>query len=137
VSGQRALRALLPICPEVRHVLHRDLLNRNVLVARDASRLEAVFDWGCSLAGDFLYEVAWLTFWGPWYPALDGLNVRRIFQDHYQSIALEVEHFEPRLVCYELHIGLEHIAYAAFSDRKEHQQKIARRTLQVLEYASH
>jgi len=133
VSGERALRSRLGACPEVRHVLHRDLLNRNVLVAADASRLEAVFDWGCSLAGDFLYEVAWLTFWAPWYPALDALDARRVVEAHYAASGLAVEHFEERLACYELHIGLEHMAYAAFTRRADDQRAVARRTLQVLE----
>jgi len=133
VSGEGALRSLLPACPEGRHLLHRDLLNRNALVAADGARLEAVFDWGCSLAGDFLYELAWFTFWGPWYPALDAINVRRVFEDHYEAIGLGVEHFDQRLACYELQIGLEHIAYAAFTGREADQRAIARRTRQVLE----
>ncbi|HZT42613.1 MAG TPA: phosphotransferase [Chthonomonadaceae bacterium] len=136
VSGERALRSLLPDCPEMRHVIHRDLLNRNVLVAHDASRLQAVFDWGCSLAGDFLYELAWFTFWAPWYPALNALDVRRVFQDHYRSLGLEVENFDRRLACYEIHIGLEHIAYTAFTGRKADQQDVVRRTIQVLESTS-
>src|SRR5262249_43999400 len=130
VSGESTLRSLLWACPEVRHLLHRDLLNRNVLVAGDSSRLEAVYDWGCSMAGDFLYEVAWLTFWAPWYPALEALNFRQVIQKHYQSIGLVVEHFDERLSCYELQIGLEHIAYAAFTGRDDHEQAIAHRTLQ-------
>lgn len=134
VAGESALRARLEFCPEVRHLLHRDLLNRNVLVVEDASRLEAVFDWGCSLAGDFLYEVAWLTFWAPWYPALEALDVRRAFQAHYRSLGLVVEHFEERLTCYELQIGLEHIAYATFTGRDDDQQAIARRTQAILEH---
>jgi hygromycin-B 4-O-kinase len=133
LAGESALRSRLFACPEVRHLLHRDLLNRNVLVAKDASRLEAVFDWGCSLAGDFLYEVAWLTFWAPWYPALAAIDFGRVIRDHYQRLGLVVEHFEERLCCYELHIGLEHIAYAEFTGREEHQQATVRRTLQVLE----
>ena len=136
VAGERALRSLLWACPEVRHVLHCDLLNRNVLVADDASRLEAVFDWGCSIAGDFLYEVAWLTFWAPWYPALEAIDFRRVIGDHYQSIGLAVEQFDQRLSCYELHIGLGHIAYAAFTGRDDHQHAITRRTLQILESRS-
>jgi aminoglycoside phosphotransferase (APT) family kinase protein len=133
VRAERALRSLLWACPEVRHVLHRDLLNRNVLVAQDASRLEAVFDWGCSVAGDFVYEVAWLTFWAPWYPALHAMDFRRVVQEHYGAIGLGVENFDQRLTCYEMHIGLEHIAYAAFTKRHDHQHAIARRTLQILE----
>ncbi len=136
VSAERTLRSLLGACPEVRHVLHRDLLNRNVLVANDALRLEAVFDWGCSMAGDFLYEVAWLTFWAPWHPALEAVDFRRVIQDHYETIGLRVENFDQRLACYELHIGLEHIAYAAFTGREDHQHAIARRTLQILERLS-
>jgi hygromycin-B 4-O-kinase len=136
VSGERAMRDLLPACPEVRHLLHSDLLNRNVLVAEDASRLEAVFDWGCSLAGDFLYEVAWFTFWAPWYPALEALDFRQEVRSHYETIGLRVEDFERRLACYELHIGIGHLAYAAFSRREEHLQSIARRTRRVLQSAS-
>jgi hygromycin-B 4-O-kinase len=135
VSGERALRSLLGACPEVRHLIHRDLLNRNVLVADDASRLDAVFDWGCSVAGDFLYEVAWFTFWEPWYPALATIDFRRAIADHYQTIGLEVQNFDRRLACFELQIGLEHIAYATFTGREEDRRAIARRTLQVLETA--
>lgn len=134
VAGERAVRSLLWACPEVRHVLHRDLLHRNVLVAADASRLEAVFDWACSLAGDFLYEVAWFTFWAPWYPALDALDVRRVIQDHYGTIGLVVENFDQRLACYELQIGLEHLAYAAFTDREDDLHAVTRRTLLLLEH---
>src|SRR5205807_2481811 len=107
VSGERALRSFLPACPAVRHLVHADLLNRNVLVADDAARLEAVFDWGCSVAGDFLYEVAWFTFWAPWHPALDALDFRRVIEEHYEAISLPVEHFGQRLACYELQISLE------------------------------
>ncbi len=132
-SGHSTLRSLLDACPEIRHIVHRDLLNRNVLVADNASRLEAVFDWGCSLAGDFLYDIAWFTFWAPWYPALESIDFRRVVTDHYETIDLEVANFDQRLGCYELHIGLEHIAYATFTGREENQQAIARRTIQILQ----
>ncbi len=136
VSGERAMRSLLWACPEVRHLLHRDLLHCNVLVAADASRLEAVFDWGCSLAGDFLYEVAWLTFSAPWHPALAAIDVRRVIQDHYETIGLAVKHFDQRLACYELQIGLEDLAYAAFTGREDDLQAVARRTRQLLDLAA-
>ncbi len=41
-TGQRAFSGLVEACPEIRHVVHGDLLNRNVLVAPDGSRLTAV-----------------------------------------------------------------------------------------------
>jgi hygromycin-B 4-O-kinase len=132
-AGREALVALLPACPDARHVIHRDLLNRNVLVAQDASRLEAVFDWGCSLAGDFLYELAWMTFWAPWYPGLAAIDVRGRFRTHYDSIGLDVLQFDERLACYELQIGLEHIAYATFTDRHADRQVVCDRTREVLQ----
>lgn len=134
-AGERVLRSLLPACPEVRHGVHRDLLNRNALVAEDGSRLEAVFDWGCSLAGDFLYEVAWFTFWAPWYPALAALDFRQRVLEHYQAIGLEVPRFEERRAAYELQIGLEHIAYCTYSGREADRRDVARRTMEVLKAA--
>lgn len=136
VRGERAMRDLLWACPETRHLLHRDLLNRNVLVADDSSRLEAVFDWGCSLAGDSLYEVALFTFWEGWHPALQAVDFRHVIQAHYGAIGLQVEHFAQRLTCYELHIGLEHLAYAAFTGRGEHLDAMAARTLRALDSTS-
>ncbi len=71
VDAFARMEPLVDVCPEVRHLIHSDLLHGNVLVADD--RVAAVFDWQCALAGDFLYDVAWLTFWtrGPSLAALD------------------------------------------------------------------
>lgn len=136
VEGERVLRSLLPLCPEIRHIIHRDLLNRNVLVSADATRLEAVFDWGCSLAGDFLYEIAWLTFWAPWHPAIHTLSLRQAVPEYYASMGIQIENCEQRLSCYELHIGLEHIAYCAFSSRPDDLEAVTQATAQVLDRLS-
>lgn len=50
------LQHLADVCPEERHLIHDDLLNRNVLVEDD--RIVALLDWGSSKYGDFLYDVA-------------------------------------------------------------------------------
>ncbi len=60
------LRPLVNQMPEKRYLIHSDLLNYNVLVS--GNRLSAVLDWGCSTYGDFLYDVATLRIWTPWYP---------------------------------------------------------------------
>jgi len=136
LAAEQAMRSLVDACPELRHVMHRDLLNRNVLVADDGTGLEAVFDWGCSLAGDFLYEVALLSFFSPWFPALARIDVPRAVADHCDLVGLRVEDFEPRLACYELHVGLEHIPYAVFTNRPDHLRAITRRTAEILERRS-
>ena len=132
VAGEREMRALTASCPEFRHVIHMDLLNRNVLVSGDGTRLEAVFDWGCSAYGDFLYDVAWFTFWAPWHPAIDAVGFRDVVTRHYQRTALAVPMMDERLRCYELHIGLVHLAYCAFAGRDGDLQEVAQRMAGLL-----
>jgi hygromycin-B 4-O-kinase len=114
-------------------VVHGDLLNRNVLVPADGSRLTAVFDWACCAYGDFLYEVAWFIFWAPWRPGLAAIDFRTVILRHYHATGIEVPRFGERLRCYELHIGLTHLAYCAFArDRGEDLHAVAWRTRQIL-----
>ena len=126
------LKALVNACPEERHLIHSDLLHYNVLVAGD--RLSAVFDWGCALYGDFLYDIAWLTFWAPWYRAWDGIDFREAAVQHYAAIGLDVPDFDARLRCYEVHIGLGSLAYMAFRENWEHFAWTAERTLRAGRY---
>jgi hygromycin-B 4-O-kinase len=133
VEGERALRALLGACPELRHVLHLDLLNRNVLVADDGWSFEAIFDWGCTTYGDFLYEIAWFTFWAPWHRGLAAVDFRGEILRHYAAIDLDVPNFDERLRCYEVHIGLTHLAYCAFAGGETDLLAVARRLQEVLE----
>ena len=118
---------LLAHCPTSGHLIHSDLLNRNVLVAQDARQLTAVFDWSCQRRGDFLYDIAWLTFWAPWHPGLAAVDVRTAALDHYKATGVPVPRFDERLSCYELHIGLEHLAYNAFTHDDAELQAVARR----------
>ncbi|MGB8861159.1 MAG: phosphotransferase [Ilumatobacteraceae bacterium] len=67
--GAAALAAMVHVCPEQRHVIHNDLL-LNTLVAPDG-RITAVFDWGNSLAGDPLYDIALLLNDAADHPGLD------------------------------------------------------------------
>jgi aminoglycoside phosphotransferase (APT) family kinase protein len=130
--GVGVLHSLVKYCPTALHLIHGDLLNRNVLVSDDALRLEAVFDWGCSIYGDFLYDIAWFTFWSPWYPGLNALDFRTLLEEHYRDIELEVPNFTKRLACYELQIGLTHLAYNTLIKNPEARLEVALRTEQVL-----
>ena len=109
--------------------MHSDLLNYNVLVAD--GRVTAVLDWGSSLYGDFLFDLAWLTFWQPWYPAWRGIDFRRAARRHHAEIGLRVTDFEARMRCCELCIGLDGMAYQAFRSRWADLEATARRTLAV------
>jgi len=131
--AERAFRGMVDDLPEDQGVVHSDLLHANVLVAAQEAQLAAVFDWGCATIGDFVYHIAWLSFWAPWYPALDSLDIVAAARTHYGAIGLEVEDLEGRLSAYQLHIGLIHLAFNAFCGRNDLQGAVAARTLWVLE----
>jgi hygromycin-B 4-O-kinase len=92
-----------------RCLLHCDLINRNVLV--DNEKIAGVFDWGCSLYGDHLYELAWFEFWAPWSPQLDVPLLRTELEKRW---GYAPEDKEARLMACYLHIGLDHLAYNAY-----------------------
>jgi hygromycin-B 4-O-kinase len=112
-DGYAALRTLVDACPNERYLVHSDLLNFNVLVQGD--RVSAVLDWGASLYGDFVWDLAWFTFWQPWYVAWSTLDIRQAAVEHFAAIGLPVPNFDARLWCYELAIGLDGLAYQAYA----------------------
>ncbi len=123
--------ALAKRCPEERHLIHADLLHYNVLVAHD--RVTAILDWGCSVYGDFLYDLAWLAFWRPWFPAWSGIDFAREGRDFYRSRGLPLLGFDARLRCYQLHIGLSHQQWYASRADWANLAKAARHTLAIAE----
>ena len=72
------------------------------------------------------------SFWHAWHPGLDAIDFRSSVLDHYAEIGLEVDNFDERLACYEIHIGLNHLAYNTFvSGRDEDLAKIGLRLRQM------
>lgn len=95
-----------------RCLVHCDLINRNVLVEK--GKLSGVFDWGCALYGDHLYDLAWFEFWAPWYPKLDTTYLRSALERHWTEVGYAPENKDSRLLACYLHIGLDHLAYNAY-----------------------
>jgi hygromycin-B 4-O-kinase len=117
---------LVHVCPEERHLIHDDLLNRNVLVQDD--RITAVLDWGSSSHGDFLWDVALLVYGSAWFPAWSRIDFAGEAARHYAALALPVPSFEERLRCYAIRIGLSGMAYSAWKERWDHVAWHAART---------
>ena len=128
-EGFAALERLLPHCPAARHLVHSDLLHYNVLIA--TGRISAAIDWGCSLYGDFLYDLAWFCFWAPWYPAWQGIDFAAEARQHYAAIGLDVPHFAERLRAYQLHIGLDSQRYNVFRKRWDTLEAVTEQTLAI------
>ena len=129
------VRSLAPACPERRDVVHGDLLHGNVLVGADASRITAVFSWKCSVRGDFLYDVAWCTFWGAWHPGIAAVDVwTRLLDDGPGEVDRDaLVDATVRHHCYELQIGATHLGWYAWTGDRRELAAAARHTAQILE----
>lgn len=128
-EGYARLVELAEHCPEERQLIHDDLINYNVLAEGD--RISAVLDWGSSKYGDFLYDIAKLVFYQPWYPAWRSIDFTVEARAHYEAIGLAVPHLTERLTCYCVHIGLADMAYNAYRKRWERVTENARRIWEV------
>ncbi len=129
-AGVEKLRRLALRLPDLRSIVHSDLLNRNVLV--DAGRLTGVIDWGNALYGDPLYDIAWLLYWWAWYPAWQGIDLQESLDRHWYTHEGPPSGMQERLLCYLIHIGLAHVAYSAFKERPEHLRRNAEQLLTYL-----
>lgn len=114
-------------CSEDRHLVHTDLLHYNVLVSEN--HISAVIDWGNSIYGDFLYDLANFSFWSFWYPSMRGIDWAREAHYHYQTIGLDVPNLDERLRCYEVHIGLAGMAWNSFKKNWTELKATTERTL--------
>ena len=120
---------LVEKCPEVRELIHSDLLNYNLLVL-DA-KISGVIDWQCSLYGDSLYDVAWFIFYEPWYPEFATVQLGEKLMAHFESVSANNANLKARLLCYQLHIGLGSIIYNTSKKDWNAAQEVADYTLKI------
>ena len=129
-SGYAALEEAAPLLPELQGLVHNDLVHRNVFV--DEGRVTGIIDWGCSLIGDGLYDVALMGFWAPTFPGMDEGRLFEAVRGRLEEGA--TGRFEERIRAYLIHIGLVHIAYNAFlnRERKEDMENVCQRLQEIL-----
>ncbi|MDO8451887.1 MAG: phosphotransferase [bacterium] len=130
-QAYKQLVSMIAFCPEERHIIHSDLLHFNVLV-KDRE-IAAVLDWGCAKYGDFLYDVAWFIFWQFYYPSMKGIDFKEETRHHFSNHGADVSHYEERLKCYQLHIGIEALMYCSFKENWQNAEMVAQRLAEVLE----
>jgi hygromycin-B 4-O-kinase len=111
-QGLERLQILADRVPARHDVIHRDLVNRNVLVAD--GNVTSVFDWGSSIYGDHLYDIAWLAFCTAYTTGFVRSETLRLARQHHLDDGLDRDDFDQRIICYELHIGLGALTYRAF-----------------------
>lgn len=128
-EGLLVLREIAQDLPPVRTLVHNDLLHWNVLV--DKNQVTGVIDWANAFYGDFLYDVAQFTFWGPLLDSTKEINWEATFRDHYRLIGLEVPEYDRRLQCYMLNMGLGAMGYYGYTKDWTHLEWVANRTLEL------
>ena len=116
------MEELMKVCPEERFLIHGDYGNNNAV--SDGERVTGVFDWAESSYGDYLYDIAWITFW------LKRPERIKQIEDYYES--KNIPNFEQRLLCYKLRIGLSSISFYAYSKQQDKYDSIKQRTLDLL-----
>lgn len=126
-----ALSGLITRVPEIRSLVHSDLLNRNVLAT--PGRITALLDWGSSFYGDPLYDIAWFVFYEPWYPHFGCIDLARQLLDDYRADpAADQRQIDDRLLCCLLDIGINSIAYTTLIEDWTNGEEVATYTLSLL-----
>jgi hygromycin-B 4-O-kinase len=128
-EGYSALKRLTRDLPEIRSLVHNDLLNFNVLVNND--EVSAVIDWANAFYGDFLYDLAQFTFWGPLHEPVKHIDWGQEARAHYKLIGLEIPQFEQRLMCCMINMGLGAMCYFGYKKNWEYLKPVVQRTLQL------
>ena len=122
-TARAAFEDLVEYCPEDFHLIHGDYGFDNVLA--DGEKVTGVLDWGGSKYGDFLYDAAWLVFWSDRYDV-------RMFADHYSRQEAGLAHFDERMRCYRLHIGIGALRFFAVSRQDVKYRWVRERVLSTL-----
>lgn len=125
----------LDACPERRDLVHGDLLHGNVLVSEDSSRVNAVLSWKCSARGDFLFDLAWCSFWSAFHPGIAAAMPKTTLLEDPAVLADDgalVDAAE-RHYCYQLHIGWTHLGWNIWTGNQEALAATARCLAEVLD----
>lgn len=130
-TALKVLEQLAERMPAERHVVHNDLLYHNVLVQGD--KISAVLDWGNSMYGDHLYDAAWLLYCQPRYTAWPDVDLIGELRRHWEACGSAPADLEARLLCYQIHVGLDAQSYNAYNGNWNELKFNAHQTMKLVE----
>lgn len=90
--------------PNSMHLLHGDFGKTNIIV--EDNKIAGIIDWSESMYGDFLWDLAWITFWGN-----NDLIVQKYYQENKNT--LNLENFKERLEAYHLVMAIHTLLFEA------------------------
>lgn len=103
----------------------------------DGPRLTGVFDWGCSLAGDPLFDVAWLGLWAPWHPGLAAVGWRDAALAHLGEQGVDLTDANERIAASQIHSVLAGIPYCTKLGLFDEAVAVAARIAPLLDGGDH
>ena len=107
---------LFQFLPQKRYLVHGDYGYNNVLA--ENGQITAVLDWEHARYGDFVYDIAWISFWRQEY------NLPEYFKSYYAEQGMDVTHFEQRLACYTCYMGLDGMRFFAKTNNPDAYQAV-------------
>ena len=132
-SAFDVLAGLAERMPSERRVIHSDLLYHNVLVQGD--KISAVLDWGNSMYGDHLYDAAWLLYCQPRFTTWPHVDLLGALRRHWEASGPAPAELEARLLCYQIHIGLDAQSYNAYKRNWSELKLNTDQTMRLVEEA--
>lgn len=103
---QRQISNKLTILPSLRSLIHGDYGFNNVFAQR--GKISGVIDWSDVKYGDFVYDIAYLSFWSK------SLDYSKLFFNYYLSQkTLNLNHYFTRFQIYTIHLGIDLLNYFA------------------------
>ncbi|MEP7103501.1 MAG: phosphotransferase [Candidatus Dojkabacteria bacterium] len=92
--------------PNSFHLLHGDFGKTNIIV-KDV-KISGIIDWSESMYGDFLWDLAWITFWGE-----NDLLIQKYIEFNSSNSKLNLENYYERIKAYHLVIGIHTLLFEA------------------------
>lgn len=131
-SFEEIAQAFTPLAssmPNVRSLVHTDLLNNNLLVSDN--KISGVIDWGNALYGDFLWDLAHYALWSSWYPAMVAID----WETEGAAYFGQLPRYHERMQCYQLAIALDALTFCALIQNWEQFDQVVGHTLTLKHFS--
>jgi hygromycin-B 4-O-kinase len=123
--ARERFRALVPACPEHRHVVHADVSGFNLI--GESHRVTALVDFGLAMYGEPAYDLAQVVYG---LPHLDHISRIRA---HLAALGIGDEHLEERLLCYQLAVCVQSLRWSAATGQRDRYFASCERAEQLME----
>jgi hygromycin-B 4-O-kinase len=107
-------KQLIKYCPEGRRLVHADCGFDNVLFKDN--EITCVIDWGNSVYGDFVLDIAWLKYWH------DDYNYENLYRSSTNK-KRNYNNFAKRIDCYKLKIALGTLHFFGQDNKEKSYRK--------------